>query len=253
MVSWPHDGIVPVELWDVLDTGKTLFARRDEASFFASLASAVVAARAGTAMREIGERVPSLAWDTVAIAGGGVDEPRARAAFQAAGVDVALISTDVMFAVEGARALVRAIDPLAVVVDAGQTAVKASGPGGSVVRPRPSVDDLAGEIAAAIRATADMTTSFVLLALPCEVTTRPSGLTLGASTYATEGDGALLVAEIARRAALPSARIAAVNDAVLAAQVVAHRLANPESCLVLTVGHGVGAAWILGSMSREAP
>lgn len=256
MVTWPHDGIVPVELWDVLRAGRTLFARRDEPSFFASLAVAALAARKGDAVREAGERLAALPWATVAIAGGGVDEAMARDAFAAAGADVALLSTDAMFAARGALPLARAVDPSAVVVDAGQTAVKAAGPRGTVVRPRLPAGDFIDEVAWALRATSDATTSFVLLALPCEVAPRSGAIALGASTYPTEGDGAVLSAEILRRAGLPHARAALVNDAVLAAQVVSSSLAAGAlplgRCLVLTVGHGVGAAFVRGKDLQRA-
>lgn len=41
--AWPHEGIVPIELWDVMVGDASLFARRDEPTFYASLVTAALA------------------------------------------------------------------------------------------------------------------------------------------------------------------------------------------------------------------
>lgn len=266
---WPHDDVVPLELWDVVVDGATLFARRDERSFYASLAKAAAMLRRGEALRASGERLPELAWDTVALVGGALDERRARAAFRAADLSVGLVSSDAMFVVHGGLGLARAIHDSAVAVDVGQTAVKAAGAGGSVMRRRPALlatDDgtanvatrgiFCEEVAAALlAASGEAPPSFVLLSLPCEVVAADRGIDLGSSSYPTAGDGAGLVAEILARAGAVAIRVAIVNDAVLAAHVVARAAGGGGESgnssvssdsggarLVLTIGHGVGAA-----------
>ena len=72
---------------------------------------------------------------------------------------------------------------------------------------------------------------------------------LGASSYPTEGDAASLVAEVLACTGLADTRLAGtrvsvVNDAVLAAWAFARVSPSPRSRLVLTIGHGVGAALV---------
>ena len=257
MVSaFPHEGITPIELWDVQVGDATLFALRDAPSFYTSLVRAVLALRAGKAVREGGARLPALAWDAVALVGGALDEARARDAFDAAGVALDVVSADPFFASSHAREVLAEEGPPytdAVVIDVGQTAIKGTGPSARVHRPRP-VDVVAGDprgelvtyVAGVLTdACAGLEPGFVLLGLPCEVDTRDGELVLGASTYATAGEGAVLVREILARAGCASASAAVVNDAILAAWALARRVpSSTQSRLVLTLGLGVGAALI---------
>lgn len=254
--AWPHEGIVPIELWDVRVGDASLFSRRDEPTFYASLVTAVLALRAGKAVREGGARLPATGWDAVALVGGALDESRARDAFDAAGVALDVVSADPFFASSHAREVLAAEGPAyadAVVLDVGQTAIKASGPSARIHRPRSAADpasDPRGELVTYVarvlgEASAGLAPSFVLLALPCEVESREGALVLGASTYPTAGEGAGLVREILERAGCPSARGAVVNDAILAAWALARRVPSyAQSRLVLTLGLGVGAALV---------
>lgn len=254
--AWPHHGIAPVELWDVVVAGKTLFARRDEPDFFVSLAAAASALRRGEAVRESGERLERRAWETIALVGGGVDEARARAAFAAADVDLELVSADPFFtAVEALAALIAhgepartTLGPAPVVVDVGQTAIKAVGRAGRLHRARsvdsgPSTKDAFAEaVASAVRGIdGGFGVSFLMVALPCELRERDGEIALGASTYPTEGDGRALAALVLGRAGIVGTPLALVNDAVLAACGAGR---SARSRLVLTVGYGVGAAFV---------
>lgn len=254
--AWPHEGIVPIELWDVMVGDASLFARRDEPTFYASLVTAVLALRAGKAVREGGARLPASTWDAVALVGGALDEARARDAFDAAGVALDVVSANPFFASSHAREVLAAEGPEyadAVVLDVGQTAIKGSGPSARIRRPRDAAaasSDPRGALVAYVarvlaEACAGLSPAFVLLALPCEVETRAGTLVLGASTYPTAGEGAGLVREILERAGCAGARCAVVNDAILAAWALARRVPSySQSRLVLTLGLGVGAALV---------
>jgi hypothetical protein len=255
-IAWPHDGIAPVELWDVRVGGGTLFAQRDAPAFYALLVKAVLALRAGTAERAGGARLPPCAWDTVALVGGALDESRARDAFDAAGIALDVVAADPFFAASHAREALAELGPEhldSVVIDVGQTAIKGSGRATRIHRRRAAEAaadpraELVGAVASVlVEACAGARPSFVLFALPCEVEARDGGgLALGASTYPTQGDGVLLAGDILERAAYANAPSAIVNDAILAAWALARRAPAPARArLVLTLGLGVGAAVI---------
>jgi hypothetical protein len=254
--AWPHDGIHPLEIWDVEVGDATLFSLRDEPSFYTSLASAVLALRAGRAVREDGTRLPACPWDAVALVGGALDEAAARDAFDAARVPLDVVAADPFFASSHAREVLAELGPAydgAVVIDVGQTSVKGVGPTTRIHRPRVAgavVLDARAELvtlasSALTEACAGVPPAFVLLALPCEVETRDGALVLGASTYPTAGEGAALVREVLVRAGCEAAASAVVNDAVLAAWALAQRVpSQTQSRLVLTLGLGVGAALV---------
>lgn len=201
--------IVPLELWDAQIDGASLFARRAQPDFFDSLARVA----------------ETVACSDVALLGGGVDPARARPAFAARGLALAFLSDDPFFAAEAGRAFADAV------VDVGQTSVKAVGPKGR--RRFPRAEPFVASIAEAITAVGG---DAVLVALPCAI----EGDVLGESSYPTGGSVHDFVAEL--RARTRRDRIEVVNDAVLAARGVP----RPERGrrLVLTVGHGVGAAVI---------
>lgn len=265
VVAWPHEGIVPIELWDVRVDGKSLFERRAEPTFYASLATAVLALRRGEAVRGNGGRLPARPWSVVSMVGGALDESRARDAFDAVGIALDVLSDDAFFATSHAlEALIEdgALRGDAVVIDVGQTAIKASGPGGRVRRQR-LIDSqftttldisepdnertaFADEIAAALAdACPGRPPSFVLLGLPCEVERRGEDVFLGPSTYPTAGYAGALMRDVLRGAGCQTTPSAIVNDAVLAAWALARRSpCRAAFQLVLTLGLGIGAALI---------
>jgi len=266
VTSWPHEGILPIELWDVVVDGTTLFARRDEPTFYASLATAVHALHRGAAVRASGVRLPASPWMVVSMVGGALDEARARDAFDAARIPLDVVSDDPFFAASHALEALGEDGSLradAVVIDVGQTAIKASGPGGRIRRQRlvesrfstsretesEQARDrgvFADEIAAVLAdACPSLAPSFLLLGVPCEVERRSSGVTLGPSTYPTAGSGTELVDAVLRGAGCKATPAALVNDAVLAAWAMARRSpCRAPFQLVLTLGLGVGAALI---------
>ena len=254
--AWPHEGITPIELWDVRVGASTLYGLRDDPSFYGSLVGAVIALRSGKAVREGGERLPAAPWDAVALVGGALDETAARDAFDAAGIALDVVAADPFFASSHAREVLAEFGAAydnAVVIDVGQTSVKGVGPTTRIHRPRVAdaialdaraelVSYVAGVLADACVGVAP---AFVLLALPCEVETRDGALALGASTYPTAGEGGALVREILAGAGCASASSAVVNDAILAAWALARRVpSQAQSRLVLTLGLGVGAALV---------
>jgi hypothetical protein len=266
VVAWPHEGIVPIELWDVRVDGKTLFDRRGEPTFYVSLARAVRALHRGEAVRGGGDPLAASPWTVVSMVGGALDEARARDAFDAAGIALDVLSDDAFFATSHALEALGEDGALrgdAVVIDVGQTAIKASGPGGRIRRQRlvtsefsTTIDTSGGpegergafadEIAAALAdACPGRAPSFVLLGLPCEVERRGGDVLLGHSTYPTAGDGTELMRAVLRGAGCGATPAALVNDAVLAAWALARRSpCRAAFQLVLTLGLGVGAALI---------
>ncbi|MFN7972237.1 MAG: ROK family protein [Acidobacteriota bacterium] len=142
--------------------------------------------------------------------------------------------------------------PRGIVVDAGQTAIKASiAPGHRTLVERAGTPRIEGLVATAIARAAgehDDVDPAVVLGLPCEM--RDDG-SIGPCSYEGTYDRAWVVETIVaafeavpeahplRRA--PEVRVALVNDAVLAAASALPRLA-PGRTLVLTLGFGPGAA-----------
>ena len=253
--AWPHEGIAPIELWDVRVGDSTLYGLRDDPSFYRSLVAAVLALRSGKAVREGGERLPAAPWDAVALVGGALDETGARDAFDAAGITLDVVAADPFFASSHAREVLAEFGPAydrAVVIDVGQTSVKGAGPATRIHRPRAAAvaldarAELVRYVASVLAdACAGSVPGFVLLALPCEVETRDGALVLGSSTYPTAGEGEALVREILASAGCESAASAVVNDAILAAWALARRVPSlTQSRLVLTLGLGVGAALV---------
>jgi hypothetical protein len=248
VTPWPHEGIAPLEVWDALAGDRTLFARRDEPAFFEHLAEVAFALRRGEAAREGGARLPPRLWGSVALVGGRVDEARARAAFGARGAPIDLLSADPFFS---ASAAARRLGARGAVIDVGQTALKAKGPGGQVHQARrPAageearerfVDDIAAALAGAIGGAAP---SGVLFALPCEVEARDGALWLGASSYPTEGEGAPILEACLAKAGVAGVPAWVVNDAVLAAWATVEARGRGPGRLVFTVGFGVGAACV---------
>ena len=262
VTAWPNGRIAPLEMWDVVVDGRSLFARRDEPTFYGSLAEAALAVRHGRAVREGGERLPAMPWESVAVVGGAVDEAALRAAFERDGVALDTVSADPCFAVATAVAALRARagngGSDAVVVDVGQTAIKAAGPRAKVhrARRRSRADErvaLVDDVAAVLAETrGDVRPSFVLLAVPCEVAASAGRIQLGRSTYPTAGDGIALTTEILARAGCSGVSAAIVNDAVLAAWAISQASPNPSKPrLVLTIGHGVGAAFVAATAIAE--
>ena len=246
---WPHEGIVPLEVWDVLVEGRSLFARRDVPTFYAALATAVLALRRGEAERAGGTVLPAVPWESVVLLGGGVDEACARAAFAAAGISTTIAGAEPCAIATLARAALGEAAGGWVVVDVGQTAIKIAGPEGATLH-RPHGAPLANHAALATAIAGALSASgaagragSLLVGLPCEVASEDGAIVLGDSTLPTAGDGNALGAALGAR--VRGARdVALVNDAVLAAWAIARQQPSREARLVLTLGFGVGAALI---------
>ncbi len=224
VTAWRPSDVVPLEVWNEAIDGRTLFERRSDPDFYDVLVRAI----------------PADPID-VAVVGGGVERTNAEQAFRAARRGLVLADDDPFFAASGAAG---ELAPF--VVDAGQTSVKAVGSGGRTRLDRSSDAALASLVASALDEVAQAA-AFVdlVLALPCEVSIADQAVVLGACSYPIEGDARVLVADIAARARARLRSVRVVNDAVLAAHVARRRLPPRARALVLTIGHGVGAA-ILG-------
>lgn len=230
VTAWSPPGIVPLELWDAMVDGRTLFERRAEATFYESLVRALP-----FAARE------------VALLGGGLDLRRAEAAFRASAFELVFGDGDPAFA---ARTL--AEETRGIVVDAGQTSVKAAAAAKTTRIERAGRDALTSLVVEAIEevaltdsvAAVDVAESGydLLLAVPCELRGSGPDLALGPCSYEIEGDAFGMVEAIARQTRVWLRSVRIVNDAVMAAYAVRHRHLVAGPLLVLTIGHGVGAA-----------
>jgi hypothetical protein len=224
--------IVPVELWDFPVAGRMLQEWRDDAAFPARVADAVTAA------------YPEIAH--VHLMGGGADD---RFVAELAGRGItATCDPDPFAAARAGAALAGAC------ADVGQTGIKLVAGARAwrlsrdLVR-APMRDGVPLAERAAARAT---TVAFLadalrgigehaLVGLPCEIT---DGVPRSC-TYCWPDPDPALVADLSRAAGVA---IDIVNDAALAA-LAAERdpRVPPGTCLVLTIGFGVGAALLTGT------
>ncbi|MBS2015555.1 MAG: hypothetical protein JST00_21895 [Deltaproteobacteria bacterium] len=229
VTDWSPRGIVPLELWDARVDGRTLFERRSEPTFYESLVRAL----------------PSSARE-VALLGGGLDLARAESAFRSSAFELVLAENDPLFA---ARAVAEEVG--GVVVDAGQTSVKAATASKAARIERGGRDRLASLVVEAIDAVEAVDGAEgdldLLLAVPCELEGSGAAITLGPCSYPIEGDARRLVEAIDRGARRRLRSVRLVNDAVMAAHAARRRHRVERSLLVLTIGHGVGAALVEAS------
>lgn len=215
-----------LELWDAPVRGRSLFAQRD-ASSYAELVTEVALAAAA---RHDAPRI--------FLAGG---DPRRREVdevLRRSGATVDL-ADDPLFVGEPAARAILARHPRTLAVDAGQTSLKIVAGERRWRAPRP-------ERATGPRAFVDWIATFVraeepldawLIALPCQL---EGGRGLSCSYFDT--------LDLAELAVLSSAPLSFCSDAELAAHsAILHwaRLGVPPHGLVLTMGHGLGAAWVV--------
>ncbi len=239
IVAWRPPGITPLEIWNAAIDGSTLFERRSDAGFFEALGRAIMVA------------VPRESWRAAALVGGGVERARATDAFARAGHAIAILDDDPFFTASGARV---ALGDETVVVDVGQTSLKASSATGTLRMARkPAFSDassLATTVGRCVRMVhGSSACETLVVAVPCALEGDGARLSLGPSSYPLEGDPRPFVDTVVRAAEIEPREVRIVNDAVLAAWVVERRIGasgGSDPLLVLTVGHGVGAATIAG-------
>jgi hypothetical protein len=251
MITRVHPaGVVPLELWDVVVDGVPLYRQPTQAQGRAT-AQAVLALRAGSACRRLGQRLPASAFAQVHVGGGG-DVDAVVTALRAVGVVAVAEDDPVAIAAAGGFALARdagLVDPL--VVDVGQTSLKwfTAVARGRLTRPHlldraAAVHWLAMAITSAISASVEVQKYWscrsVVLALPAEIS---DDLAVADCSYPWADGDRLLVHDVVRAAgrAVP---MLVLNDAELAA-VSVQQQRPPLPTLVLTVGTGVGAALVL--------
>jgi hypothetical protein len=235
--------VIALEIWDLEIGGATLFAARAERDFPSRLGEA---ARRLIAGELLDGRCRGV--ERVIVRGGGAQALCGK--LPQLGVPVT-VEPGAFAGEAGGLALLGARGGL--VVDAGQTAIKLSWPGGRArverdfaslpanVEPDDGARErvrafFAGAIANAA-ARLDGAPAGVVLALPAEL---DDALVPGACSYPIAGD-ATLVADVLARAGLDGVPALVLNDAELAASDVP----RDRATLVLTVGFGVGGALVL--------
>jgi len=234
-------GVRPLEIWDTPVAGRTLFAAQGDPDFPTILASVAARVCASDPAR------PSQVYLT----GGAARRAGLFQALRAAGLDV-LVAADPVHAaaLAGARLV-----PGCLCVDVGQTAIKVAHRGRcesiaralnrAPLRDRVTAAERIEARASTLAFFAEIFASLmhrlarppcadVLLALPCAIA---EDGTLGECTYCWDTPQLLR--------AFAGARVHLVNDAALATVAAASdpRLV-PAPTLVLTLGYGVGAAYL---------
>jgi len=253
-------GVEPLELWDVVVDGVPLYLV-PEGQQPTAIAEVVRQLMAGTARRHRtpADPLPRRGVDSVVVAGGGavVDVVNALAAI----VPASAASDPVWSGERGGHAVVRAdggdVDTC-LVVDVGQTSIKRSWRGQRHRLPRDlqriplEVDARAPAVRVPARQetvvflagalTVTPTPTSVVLALPCEIDDR---LRVAGCSYPWDDDDDGLIPALVSTAGLGhEVRVLVLNDAELAAAGVADARTSDGAILVLTVGLGLGAAWL---------
>ncbi len=240
-------GVRPLEIWDAPVAGQTLFAAQGRPDFPAHLARVASRTCASDPAR------PSQVY----ISGGAARREGLSEALTSAGLNVLLAAEPVhAAALAGSEVL-----PGCLCVDVGQTAIKVARRGHCTSIPRalsraplrdqvaPSeqiearastVEFFAEVFASLMRRCPPPPCADILLALPCAIA--PDG-TLGECTYCWDSPDRHLPAELL--SAFAGARVHLVHDAALAAvAAVSDPRLVPAPTLVLTLGYGVGAAYL---------
>lgn len=253
----PH-GVMPLEVWDVLvdDVPLYLLPQAEQPAGIAELARQLQAGRARRLRDSI--PLPQLTIDQVVLAGGGC-LTSAQTALQSAGFDARLAPEPVWIGEAGGQALLAGLcEPGAgAVLDVGQTSLKYSFQArrrrlvrpleqvpleldarDPVLQPRARANTVAF-IASAFADTARP--AAIVMALPCEI---DDALHVAGCSYPWLAGDPTLVADILITAELADTPCLVLNDAELAALSV--QLTHPHrgATLVLTVGLGVGAAYL---------
>ena len=257
-------GVEPLEVWDVIvgDSPLSLVAAHAHAH---AVAEVVGLLKRGEAVRLRGQRLPALPVDRVVVAGGGPVTDVA-AALVGVGIEAAVAAEPVLIARRGGLQIARESAGVindVLVVDVGQTSVKCfynhrndrvSRPGDLLFE----VDTRKGDpaiwrqrcinfIAHAGWSSLHEVTKpkAIVLGLPCEIA---DDLVVAGCSYPWSAGDRMLIADLVAAAGLEGVPAFVLNDAELAAVSVA-AAAEEEAragTLVLTVGLGVGAAFLSG-------
>jgi hypothetical protein len=254
-------GVLPLEVWDFLVQEREIWTL-PEPELPRAICTLVTALREGRARRaRAGTTLPLLAIDRVVLGGGGVTEPAARA-LRAAGFDALVYPDPVWIGEAGGRALLEAFSPSGrgAVLEIGQTSVKYSDEEGRVRLPRPLAcvpieSDSRAQDQAALRLQtlrffaeaprARRLPDALVLALPCEL----DGLRVAGCSYPWQDGDPTLIADLLTHAGLAAVPTRVLNDAELAAVSVS-RSFGPRT-LVLTLGMGLGGAYLQGSTHAQ--
>ncbi len=253
-------GIVPLEVWDVVVDGRPVYLVEGVAVPRA-IADVVALLRAGQAVRHRGHRLPALPIAHVVVGGGG-GVADVVAAIAARGIDAVGLRVPVAIGLRGGRALAREVLGVVdnvLVVDVGQTSVKwfFNDRGGRVLRPAQATIEVEARLngtldiarAAAVEFIgAAISSSFMnmkkpdslVLALPCEI---DDDLAVAGCSYAWPAGDPDVIVDVLARAGLSDVPAVVINDAELAAVSVQEAGALPGT-LVLTIGMGLGGAFI---------
>jgi hypothetical protein len=243
--------VVPLEVWDLVIDGATLYEADRGVGFGAVLGRAVEQLIDGVAVSESWPAFPEACREIrrVVLVGGAARTVVWR------GRVPALVARDAELCAErGGRAILARAGVRGLVVDLGQSRLKIHGPrrrvlardlGRIPISGRPvdgrGRDALLEFVAGALReAAADEMPEALVLALPCEIGADGA---VGTCSYPWEA-GEPIVHEILMRAGLAGVPGWLLNDAELAAIGVAEDEPGPGVTLVLTLGFGVGAALV---------
>lgn len=250
--------VLPLELWDALIDGEPLYWLPAEQKPEA-IASLVCALRAGSARRlRAHASLPEVAFERVVLAGG-ADLGTTLAALRARGLDAEVAPDPAWIAEPGGRALLHALAANeGAVIDVGQTALKLGDRDGRARRQR-DLNEIPLEldardpdqaplyrartvefIASTLRARARP--DALVMGLPCEI---GDDLYVAGCSYPWPAGDATLIADILRSAGLERIPCLVLNDAELAALSVDLICAAHERTLVLTLGLGLGAAYLI--------
>jgi hypothetical protein len=260
------EGVVALEIWDLLVEGVPLHETRDLAEFPRRLAQGVMALCRGRARCQSGlippERCRTV--DTLFVGGGALAAELERA-LRTVGLPLHVSGQPAFVAEVGGRKLLNSLGARSgLVVDIGQTAIKISHNQGRARYPRdfsllplavaagPAFDGrpalrrfLASALADAARAVGDV--DAIVLALPAALDDagRPGGCSYPGLAQDAHPDGALLVPEALMMAGLDHVPCLLLNDAELAALSAREATPPQATTLVLTLGFGVGGALLL--------
>ena len=257
-------GVMPLELWDVLIDNKPLYLVPD-ADQATAIASIVDQLTSGVARRHRSPDtpLPRMAIDQVVVAGGGAVDDVVKALSR---VVPAFADDDPVWIGEcGGRSLLQATGAnvaTGLTVDVGQTSIKRSWLGQrsrlardfrsiplDVNARTPDIRLPARRATVAFMSSAlviTTTPTAVVLALPCEIDDQ---LRVAGCSYPWDDDDTTLIPELLTMAGLADVDVSVLvlNDAELAAAGVAassSTWSGDAATLVLTVGMGLGAAWL---------
>jgi len=251
-----HDPrVIPIEVWDLLVDGSPLYRFERNATFGGALAKAAEALIAGTAQTESGTPFPPecRSIGSVVLTGGGAKDVR----WKANAIPARNIPQDFPGERGGFELLARIGSANGIVVDLGQRRLKVSHANHRTMvernfnaipissRPTEALgrDALVAWVAATLLPiTTASKPDGVVLALPCAITSE--GVVDTCSYPWTKGD--TIVNDLLNASSLTNVPTWIVNDAELAAIGLLAESRSSNATLVLTIGHGVGAALILG-------